>query len=344
MSWILQNKFIAGLIGITVVICAVLLYLGKSASTRYEKALADYRAADGDVSRFERLALYPRQDYLVAKQKAIADYETSIGNLRDAFAKFQSAPPERISPQEFGNRLVATNEKIVNAFNAAGIAIPEAFYSGFESYTTTLAQGDATPVLNYQLGMVDAVMADLTAAGPAALLNFRRLRQPEEAGTAYEAMPGELARAHNFELTFRATEPAARKFLSTLANHKNRYIVVRIVRITSEATDPPKSSNAKFGPAANSPSSGGAGGPTAVSFDELFGNVAEEPAANPAPDGTTAPDGDPAPAPAPPPAPAPSGDGNRILAQVAGSEMVNVFLSFDVMQFLPPADKAPTEP
>lgn len=342
MSWINQNKFIAGLVAVTVVLCAVTIYLGKNASGRYDQALTDYRAANADVSRFERLPLYPNQDNLVGKTKAIADYETSIANLREAYAKFQSELPARISPQEFGNRLVTANEQITARLNEAGVELPADFYSGFEGYTTSLAQSGATPVLNFQLDVVDHVMADLAAARPAALLNFHRIRQPEENGTTYQAPPGEIARPHTFELTFRATEPGVRKFLSTLADTSGRFTVIRVLRITSEKTDPPKTSTAQFGSAAPAPAATPFTGGQFGGFDELFGDdAADDDDAEEVAD--AADEGDDAAA-ADPPAPAPSSEGNRMLAQVAGSEMLNVFVRFEAMQFQTPSEKPNSKP
>lgn len=340
MSWINQNKFIAGLVAVTVVLCAVAIYLGKNASGRYDQALEDYRAADADVSRFERLPLYPSQDNLVGKTKAIADYETSIENLREAFAKFQTEPPAQISPQEFGNRLVTVNEQITARLNEAGVELPVEFYSGFEGYTTSLAQSGATPVLNFQLGVVDTVMADLAAARPAALLNFHRIRQPEESGGNYQAKPEEIARPHTFEITFRATEPSVRKFLSSLADTRGRFTVIRVLRITSETTEPPKTSTAQFGSAAPAPAANPFAGAQFEGFDALFGDdAAEGDDAEDAADDDAAADPDPV---APPPAP--NNEGTRMLAQVAGSEMLNVFVRFEVMQFQTSADKPKSKP
>jgi len=343
MNGMLQNKFILGLAGTTLVLCALLIYLGKNSSSRYQKALEDYRMADGDVSRFERLALYPSQDNFIGKTKALADYDESIGNLREAFAKYQSSAPERISPQEFGNRLGATNDQITASLATSGVTIPDKFYSGFESYTTSLAQSGATPVLNLQLGFVASIMADLAAAKPAALLNFRRVRQPEESGSSYEPKPGEIARPHNFEITFRASEPNVRKFLNTLARTDQRFTVIRILRITNENNGPPKSSTAQFGSAAPAATPGAAGGSPFGSFADFFGGDDGGEPVDPQEGDEDAPGDSDEPAPIPPPA-ALQQDGARMLAQVAGAEMLNVFISFDVMQFHAPSDDAPVEP
>jgi len=327
MSWILQNKFIATLVAGTVVVSGLLIYAGSKASNRYQERIVAFQEASAQVASYERLALYPNQENLDGKKKAIAEYEEAIGELVGRFDRFQPEPSERISPQDFSNKLVATHEQISSRFNAANVAMPAGFYSGFEDYTGALAQSGATAILSQQLEMVDAVMGDLAKAKPAEINNFVRERQPEESGADDEAETGDVTRRHSFELTFSGTEESARKFLTSLADTSDRFVVVRTLRITSESTSAPKSSSADF---AASPARADA---PANPFAGIFDNV-ENDGENPEDAGD-----------APPLPVAPTASGTRMLAQVAGGERVRVFIRFDVMHFLPggTAANAPDE-
>ena len=322
MSWIKQNKVLAGLIACTLVLCAVLLYVGSIGGSRYQDLLDEFRAADNQVVSYERLKLYPDQANLDGKTKALADYEESITTLKEKFEKFRKPAPARISPQEFSDRLVATHEQITSRLNAANVELPEGFYSGFEGYTQALAQSGATPVLTRQLESVDGIFANLAAARPSQLINFLRIRQPEEQGGNYQPDDGAVARPHAFELTFRGTEASARRFISSLADTDERLVVIRTLRIRNEKSTAPQSSSAQFATAtapatAETPFDGGFFG----SFDDFLdeGDDAEPVLDN----------GDAVPA----PPPAPQGGGSRMLAQVAGNEQVEVFIRFDVMEF-----------
>jgi len=322
MSWILQNKFIAALLAGTLVLSGLLIYLGSMASARYQDRISAFQEASAQVASYERLALYPNQENLDGKAKAIAEYEEAIHGLIAQFEKFQPESAERISPQDFTTALIAAHQQITSGFDAANVALPDGFYSGFEDYTGALAQSGATAVLTRQLEMVTAIMGDLTRAKPAEINNFLRERQPEETGTAYEPKPDQITRPHSFELTFHGTEESARKFLTSLMDTNSRFVVIRTLRVTNDHTSAPKSSAAQF---ATSPTGRAEAGnnPFAGLFptlddDEEASEAADDVLAPPAPQSVTQAVG-----------------GTRMLAQVAGSEMVRVFIRFDVMEFLP---------
>jgi len=328
MSWIQQNKFVAVLFAGTLVLSGLLLYVGNLASKRYERMLAGYQEASAQVASFERLALYPSQDNVVGKDKALKDYEQSIQELVTTFEKFQSAPGERLSPQEFSNRLVAANQRISGKLKAANVTLPTGFYSGFEKYTNNLAQSGATLVLDFQLGMIDSLFEDLAAAKPTELLNFVREGLPEEAGVAHEAKDGAIARPYSFEITFQGTEASARKFLTSLIDTNRRFAVIRSLRIMSESTTAPRASAAQFVAA---PSSATGAAPADGGFFNSFFDPAENPSEDKDDDAPEEVEQEAAPQPVPL---VPRTGGSRILAQVAGNEMVRVFVRFDVLEFL----------
>ncbi|MFU8892837.1 MAG: Amuc_1100 family pilus-like protein [Luteolibacter sp.] len=341
MSWILQNKFAATLLAGTLVLAGLLLYAGSRASSRYQASVAAFQEATTQVSSYERLALYPSRENLDGKTKALADYEETIGELVAGFEKFRTPASERVSPQELGNRLVAANERIASRFTEANVATPAGFYGGFEDYTGAFAQSGATPVLSHQLEIVEALLADLAAAKPASLINFVRDRQPEEGGAAFEPKKDAVARPHAFELTFEGTEASARAFVTSLVDTNKRFAIIRTLRIVNESSSAPKSTGALF--AASAPAAVGPAAP----FDGLFGGFFDDqPAADAADDeegeGLEAP-GIAVPLPPAPQPAAPQPGGTRILGQVAGNELVRVFVRFDVMEFLPVPTKETAE-
>lgn len=339
MSWILQNKFVAVLIACTVILAGLLLYVGSKASGRYQEGVEEFQQASAQVANYERLALYPSQENLDGKTKALSDYEQAIDELAGKFEKFQSAPPVRISPQDFSNRLVAANDRINSRLTDSNVAVPADFYSGFEEYTGALAQSGATAVLSKHLDMIEAVMGNLANAKPTEIHNFLRERQPEESGNAHELKKDAVTRPHSFELTFQGTEASARDFVTSLVNTDQRFIVIRTLRITNETTTPPKSSSAQF--AASAPAADPAANPFGGGFAGIFGDILEgDPQVNDGDEGDEEVEGAPA---QPAPQPAPPATGTRMLGQVAGNELIRVFIRFDVMEFLPQASTQPSD-
>lgn len=327
MSWIKDNKFIVALGGGTAV-GAILLYLvGSSGSGKYQGALDAYQSASGEVESILKLPLPPTDENRDGKSKALGEYRKATEALQASFESFRPKELKNTTPQEFTDHLKAANDQVRKQFEDAGTKLPEAFLlCGFEKYQTTVANGNITGVLEYQLAGVKKLMLDLAKAGPTELKNVYRPLLPEEEGKTYQAAPSDVARPFPLEITFVGREKSVREFLSSLSKTDEQFVVVHTLRITNNKKEAPRTSDAKFdSPKAAKPAGAGAAGDV---FGGGFVLPGEEPAAKPA-------EAAPAPAAAPD-----KDDSSRILSQVLGNEELQVFLRLDVMQFLP-AKKLP---
>lgn len=331
MSWIKDNKFLVALLGGTLLGTVLLYLVGSKGADKYTAAKEEFDSAAQQVATYERLPLYPKRENLDAKRKALDEYRQQVGEIQDAFAKYRPEKLENISPGELTNRLKAANEEIRKAFDDAQIKVPDPFFAGFETYKTSLASGDATGILNYELGGIRHLLLALAKSGATELKNFSRQHPSdpklkpleEEDGRKYSPPPGAVARPLSMEVTFQGPEKALRAFLTSIAASSDHYFVIRSLRVTNMKKDPPRAADARFDkPAA-------AAAPASDVFAGGFvlpGDEAKPEEAQPA-------------APAEPAAPEPA-DSSRILAQVLGNEEVQVFLRLDLMQFLP-AQKLP---
>lgn len=333
MSWIKDNKFAAMLGGITLLVAIVLVYIGSSYRSKYAKALQDYQDAAGEVDEFESLPLYPSDANRDGKTKALNDYRTAITGLRNSFEKFRPTELKNIAPQDFTGNAKSAQEAVKSAFESAKTKLPDDFFLGFEDYASgSLAPGEATGILNFQLGAIKHLMLALAKAAPSQLQNLHRPKPPEEDGGKWVPGADAAYRAYPMEITFKGTEHAAREFLDALANSPDYFYAVRCIRIANDSNKAPNKADAKFEapPVAKpaDPFSGGGG----------FVLPGDEPAPGPTP----APAPKPA-ASAPAPAPAKAADTGRILNQVLGDEEIEVFLRLDVLQFLP-AKELPAVP
>jgi hypothetical protein len=340
MSWIKDNQFAVALGGGTLVGAIALFFVGSKAGTRYETALSDYQAAADQVSQFEKLPLYPNSTNRDGKKKALGDYIQAVDGLQGAFKKFRPEPFTNLPPQQITDTLIKSAEEVGAAFEEKETIVPETFFLGFEGYKDSLAREGATGVLNYQIGAARELFLALAGAGPSALSNVHRPALPEESGNAFESAPGAVTRTLPIEITFVGTEQSARDFLTAISKSENYYYVIRTLRIGSEKKSPPLHTDAKF----ETPKAAGAGTPAANDpFGGGFVIPGEEEEEKPAEEekptgGAPAPAADEkkeeTPAPAAEVQPVPT-DSGRILAQVLGTEQVQVFLRIEITQFLP---------
>lgn len=324
MSWINDNKFMVGLGGGTLAGAILLYVVGSQGSKSYDVAKEQYDAAATEASGYEKLPLYPRTENKDGKSKALGEYRQAVESIQNQFAPFLPKEIKNVTPQEFTNHLLAANTEVRKAFEESGTTVPEPFFVGFEKYRTSLAPGNATGILDYQLGAVKNLMLALAKAKPSELKNLYRPLLPEDDGQAYTPPATLTARPLPLEITFTGTEKSAREFLSTIVKPDNQYFVVRSLRVTNVKKDPPRAADAQFDKPAAKPAEAGGG-----AFGGAFVLPGDEPAA--------------AATPATPAAPADTpkaADSSRILSQVLGNEQVHVFLRLDLLQFLP-AKKLP---
>ncbi len=322
MNWIKENKFIAVLAGITLVIVAALYFVGSTKAKEYEEAKEKFDEANSEATSFESMALYPKPENKAGKTKALDEYRKSVDGLQNSFEKFRPAELKNVSSQNFTGALKEADEELRKAFEQSGTKVPDAFFVGFERYRASLAPERNTGILSFQLQAIKDTLLDLAKAGPTALLNLHRPNLAEEDGQTFTSGPNDAARALPFEITFIGSESSAREFLSSVTKLDKYFITIKALRISNAKKDPPKATDAKFdagskGAAAQPTTTGGGG----FSFPDIGSSDAPD-------------------APATTAAPTAAVSSGRILSQVLGDEEVQVFVRLDLMQFLP-AKKLP---
>jgi hypothetical protein len=330
MNWIKSNPFVSALAAITLVVCAILLFVASRGSARYEEAKTGFDEAYQGVTVSEGIPLYPTAENRDGKRKALNEYRDSIEELRGLFDKFRPAELDNISTQEFTGRLKTATTDVTTALQEAGVEVPDGFFLGFESYRDVLAQTGATGLLDFKLNGIRDAMIGLASARPSRLIRLYREPIPEETGGTYTPGDNDVVRNFGFEVTFQGSEASVRRFLSSLGKTENYYYTVRTVKIQNERSAPPRVADAKFETTAAAATSA-----PAVDFNPFGGAFALPDEEENEEEGDEAAAPEEAVAEADAPAPAAPADSSRILAQVLGSEELIVFIRFDLALFLP---------
>lgn len=332
MSWIQENRFAAGLGGITLVAAAGLAAWAITAGKGYATAKDNYATTSAEVDKMAKGRLYPDEDNLAAKEKAVKDYKESVESLQKAFERFKTPTPPNIEPGDFNDAIRKALEAATTAITGAKGEVPPEFFIGFEAYKDSPARKEATGILTYELEAVGNLFATLAASGPAKVLNTFRPPLEEEEGKTFDPT-GKSYRALPFELAFNAREETVRKFLSSLDDSGKYYYVIRSIRVANEKMKAPTSADGEFKTEEAAPDAGGA--PAADPFGGAAAGGFVLPGEEPAADAAATPAADPA-----APAPDAGGDSGVILQEVLGAEKINVFLRIDIIQFLDEAPKA----
>lgn len=344
MSFVQENKFLSGLIAVTVLGAGALGYLTWDAMAKYDAASDELQKTTDEKKRLETLPVYPNAKNLEKLNQDKVEHFTRIQDLQKKLSTM-AIPDESISPQGFQDRLRDSVTKYTKKAAEASMALPtgKPFYMGFDVYQTKTPDEKAAPKLLRELKAVEQVLNLLPDNRVEALLAIDRKPLPEEGGRpatpppAKGAKKGEpaapLVNRNSFEVAFRCEPGALQIILNAIATAKNQFYVVRNLRVENTRQTPPTreeiaQKNAPppgTEPAAAPP----AGAPGAIT------PAAAAPA--PAPATPAAAPTTPADPNAPAPAPAPAGDAG-IITIVVGEERVNVTLLVEVADITPPAE------
>jgi len=348
MSWIQENKFVAGLIGVTAVLGGGILYFGNSQGNAYNEKMEKYETLKGQYATLEKSKPYPNSANKKAKEEAMAAYRESISEVRKGLTAYRPEKLERMTPEQFSDLRVDASKKMRKMFEDIGTTLPEETQFGFEKYANSAVKSAATPKLNYQLEATQWLLTRLAEVKPSALVNIVRKPLPIETGKAAPAQNNAPVRKKgakrkggknkggarpvaasgpyelmSMELTFTAREDGVREFLKDMVSSEKYFFAIRSVRVRNEKQTPPTEKDANFpaAPAVPDPFSGFPGLGDAPEGDATTDDTAT-PAAG---DGAAA-----VPEPAAPVAPV-AGNGDRVLKQVLGDEKLDVHIVFDIV-------------
>ena len=344
-DWIKENKFEAGMLVAVVLISIVAYLFGGKRGAAYQEHKENYGVAANSVTQLRQKKPFPNPDNVKKYQAEIDGYRTVIEDLQGKLLAYRPAEFKKILPSEFIDRLNAARTKLAGDFTANGIEFDEKWHLGFESYRGSPPRDDATKYLNYQLDALTSLFESLAGSKPSALVNVYRKQMPVEKGDSMDGGsatptprrgrprgPRQAATTPPpfyrlpLELTFKAQEPAARKFIAAVASNKDYYFVIRSMRIQNEKRDkPPKKDDVKF----DAPVGVGVGDTGGVGEGDTFGNSFENELI---PEGDP-PEGDPVDPGFDPVLPGEEEEGERVLGQVLGAEEVFVFLQLDLLLF-----------
>jgi len=284
MTWFKENTFLAGLLVITGLLGALIIYMGLKFGGTLDERLGEISAQENSLKGMKGLNPYPTPASAEAKRDSLKVLLDSARATQEKLLAFRPESLENIANTEFSDGLSKSVKEVKDLF-PGDKALPERFNLGFEEYASGPPKESATGVLNYQRMAFDWIFREMAAAGVKEVLNLRREELPAESGVDWndsnamaklnqpsgrrttaqrgsgrsapkaEVLP-EVAHRMPFELTFRGPESAVRKFLQSLVNSDQYFVEARIARVKNEAGNPekkktkaaPKDDSDAFGP------------------------------------------------------------------------------------------------
>lgn len=226
------------------VIAAVVLgatgYYAATSYGKYKDALSDWDGKVTSIVSLERRVPYPNQENTDALTKKVKSYEASVQSLQETLKSFQPELNTSLQNTEFQLQVKTKVEEFRATATQAKMEIESAtdFQLGFDAYSNSVPPPSLVPVLDYELEAIDHLLRKLIDSGAETLIDFVRDPVPGEAGSA----PGsetEVVQKYPVRFRFSGTYETLQKFVNELANDRQFFYIVRIMKVKNSATDGP---------------------------------------------------------------------------------------------------------
>ncbi|MAS92798.1 MAG: hypothetical protein CMO55_06330 [Verrucomicrobiales bacterium] len=208
----------------------------------YSTALDTWDTNVGTIETLEKKVPYPNEENVEKLEKKVDEYETAVDGLRESLGTFQR-------PLDVGkaNTVFQTDVKTrVGEFrqfaSAEGMAIEIEegldFQLGFDIYSTQLPPPDLVGVLDYELEAIDYLLRALVTSGAERMTMFERDPIPGEAGVERE-FESSAVQKYPVRLRFTSSYQSFQDFINQLANEKNFFYIVRVLKVQNQMVEGP---------------------------------------------------------------------------------------------------------
>ena len=328
MSWFKENKFLGGLLVVTILLAAIIIFLGMKAGTNLEEVQQQVTTKEAALKKDLSLNPYPTAQNAKDKEASLKVVLAKATEARERLLAFRPEKMENTSGKDFATKLTDSVTRVTELFPGEK-AIPSGFYLGFKKYRGSQPKAEATGLLSYQLDGMEYLLTQASEAGVKQVENLVRESLPQEGGygwpgtknakrqsrgsvRAKRPAPGAVrppkfeklptvAYRMPVEFTFKAPEPVVRDFFKRIGNSDEYFFETRIARVLNPASIP------SAGKAASSEKKSGGAGAGA------FGNIEIE--------GEETAEDEPV-------------ESVKVLDKVSGGEELTVYLRADLLLFI----------
>lgn len=206
----------------------------------YSEEMSGWDSSVGTIESLERRVPYPNEENAEALKKSVEGYDASVQDLYQSLISFQRPLNAALQGTQFA-QLVKKNVQEYREFAKTGgleIESTEEFQLGFDAYSSSIPAPELVPVLDYELEAIDHLLRELVTSGVDTLMSFERDAIPGEAGGAEDHDSG-VVHKYPVRLRFRSDYESFQKFINSVANDKDFFYVVRVLKVQNEKVEGP---------------------------------------------------------------------------------------------------------
>ncbi|MCB1203641.1 MAG: Amuc_1100 family pilus-like protein [Verrucomicrobiae bacterium] len=207
---------------------------------KYSEAMDGWNSKVSTIESLERRVPYPNEDNVEELQKKVSTYKEAVASLSETLKSFQRPLDTVLANTEFQVRVKKRVEdfRVVSKEGGLEISPDLDFQLGFNTYANVVPAQELVPVLDYELEAIDHLLRTLIACGAKELVAFDRDAIPGEAGGAEKQESGVVDK-YPVRLRFNASHGAFQQFINEVANDRQFFYIVRVLKINSELKEGP---------------------------------------------------------------------------------------------------------
>ena len=248
MSWVKENSFLAGFLGVTVVGAGVLGFLLMQAKSEYDAKYAEYEQEANELNRLQTMRPYPNAEN-VKKLEAQRDEFVAEANKLVATASSVEVEEEPVTATQFQDLLRKAVDDVTQRAAARNMKLPDRFSLGFDRYLTDLPRPEAAAPLARQLAAVKIVIDSVIDSQISELRSFARPELAEErtavaADDQKKSQGGKpasdpLVEKDPIELVLFGKQPQIRNALNKIVTSDKQFYIPRLITVVNEQQEGP---------------------------------------------------------------------------------------------------------
>ncbi|HRQ87911.1 MAG TPA: Amuc_1100 family pilus-like protein [Bacteroidia bacterium] len=211
-----------------------------SSYASYKEAVDGWDAKVSTIETLERRNPYPNKENSEELEKRASTYEAEVEKLVETLKGFQPELNTELRNTDF-QQLVKTKVEDFRKFAQAGkLAIDPNmnFQLGFDAYANSVPAPDLVPILDYELKAIEYLLQRLVKCGVAELVEFGRDPIPGETGASASQESG-VVHKYPVRLRFRSSHDAFQRFVNEVANEKQFFYIVRVLKVENASLEGP---------------------------------------------------------------------------------------------------------
>lgn len=260
MNWIQENKQVALILGISLIIVLACLIGGFSLSSGANSAKEEYEMTLSEVKTLENKETNPDPQSVRALGEKVTLFADSTDKLKQRMNQF-GAPIGDIEPEQLRQDIVEAVQQLRNlgAEKRPSVRFNDLFFMGFETYRDQIPPESAKNELAFQFQGVKWLFDVILDSGVTQVISVNRARLPNETGytppiqpnnnfgatpppppPAFDTMP--------IEIVLTGTKDSWMKILNAIAaENADYFFTVRGIKIQNQKRESPSRDDVTFG-------------------------------------------------------------------------------------------------